>query len=343
MSQAIRVLVVDDSLFTRHILSKHLEADPNITVVGEASNGVQALRLIPDLKPDVITLDVQMPQMGGLETLKHIMAEHPTPVIMVSALTQRGARMTIRCLMRGATDFVPKPDGTLELRNVMDDLIAKVKAAASIESPALQVAPTKPRPAQKAQPHPFHRGDPLVIIGASTGGPKSLREVLAGLPADLKAAIVVVQHMPPGFTTALAKRLDQSTALLVQEAAEGDKLMQGLALVAPSDYHLRFSRSHTVILDQEPRVKGVRPALDVTMKSAVEMYGDTVIGVILTGMGTDGEEGAHAIKTAGGRIIAEHESTSVIYGMPRSVIEAGLADHITPLPDVSSMVIRLVK
>lgn len=339
----IRLLIVDDSPFMRHTLTKYLDADPEITVVGQAHDGVDALTKVAELKPDVVTLDVQMPRMDGLTALERIMAEHPTPVVMVSALTKRGARITIQALMRGAVDFVAKPSESLQIHEVIAELAEKVKMAAGLRSaPILIPAALLPVPPQKVSPQLFNKGDPLIIIGASTGGPRALREVLMELPGDLPAAIVVVQHMPVGFTEPLAQRLNQACALTVQEAAQGDRLAHNLALIAPSGFHLQFDGQRKVLLDSGPRRNGVRPAVDTTMESAAECYGAAVIGVVLTGMGRDGTAGAQRIKAAGGAIIAEAESTSVVYGMPRSVVEAGAADYVLPLPAVAAKLIELV-
>jgi two-component system chemotaxis response regulator CheB len=339
----IRVLIVDDSLFVRHTLRKHLDADPEIHVVGEASDGLIALEKVQELAPDVITLDVQMPRLDGLETLERLMDARPTPVVMLSALTQRGARVTIQALMRGAVDVVAKPSQALNVQDVMDELIAKVKTAASL-SPAQLLPPgARPRPVvARGVPQRFRPGDPLIVIGASTGGPRALQQLLPQFPAEVAAGVVVVQHMPMGFTRALAQRLDRVSALNVQEAADGDRLAHGMALVAPSGYHLRFAGVRKVALDQGPRRNGVRPALDVCLESAAERHGASVIGVVLTGMGRDGLEGARAVKAAGGTVIAEHYTTSVVYGMPRSVVDAGLADHVLPLPQVMPTLLGLV-
>ena len=340
----VRVLVVDDSPFIRHILSKYLEAQPGITVVGEATDGLDALAKIPLLKPNVVTLDVEMPRMDGLTALQRIMAECPTPVIMLSGLTQRGARTTIQALMQGAVDFVPKPTAATNIRNVIKELSDKIKAASGGMPSSRPPTPLAPAPPKKIKlgPSPFRKGDPVIVIGASTGGPRALQQVLSDLPADLPAAVAVVQHMPPAFTRSLAQRLNESSALTVQEAAPGDRLARGLVLMAPGDFHLQFKEYKQVTLNQGPRRNHMRPAADVSMESAAAHHGPAVIGVVLTGMGFDGTEGARHIKDAGGKIIAEHESTSVVYGMPRQVIKAGLADHVMPLPKVALKLIELV-
>lgn len=347
MGGPIRILIVDDSVFLRSVLTRRLEADAELTVVGSAVDGLDALDKIASLRPDVVVLDVEMPRMDGLTALRRIMAEHPTPVVMLSALTQRGARATVQALIRGAVDFVPKPAGGGNIHSVVEELIAKIKiAAAASLSPSPSTSPlarTVLPPAPQAGPRPFRRGDPVIVIGASTGGPRALQRVLSDLPADLPAAMVVVQHMPTGFTQSLAQRLNENSALTVQEAALGQNLERGLVLVAPGNFHLRFGGDGRVVLDQGPRRNHVRPAVDVTMESAAEQHGAAAIGVVLTGMGCDGADGARRIKAAGGRVVAEHESTCVIYGMPRCVVEAGLADHVTPLPQIAATLVDLVK
>lgn len=349
MSTPVRVLVVDDSAFMRYTIAKHLEAEGGVSVVGSAHDGLEALTKIPVLTPDVITMDVEMPRMDGLTALQRIMTEYPTPVIMLSSLTQPGARTTIQALMRGAVDFVTKPAASTDIRHVIEELSVKIKVAAGTKRPLATMTPktqVTPEPAPvnavKTGLRPFHPGDPVVVIGASTGGPRALQQVLADLPADLPAAVAIVQHMPAGFTRSLAQRLNENSPLTVQEAADGDRLAQGLALLAPGNFHLRFKGNKQVALDQGARRQHVRPAVDVTMESASEQHHQAVIGVILTGMGADGTAGAGCIKAAGGQVIAEHESTSLVYGMPRSVIEAGLTDRVVPLSEIASTIVEVL-
>jgi two-component system chemotaxis response regulator CheB len=343
MNSPVRVLIVDDSAFIRYTVAKYLEADPDITVAGEARNGLEALAQAQALKPDVIILDVEMPSMDGLTALERIMAESPTPIIMLSALTQRGAHTTIQALMRGAFDFVPKPDAMIDIRTVIEELKAKIKVAATMPPVILRLPKTpllSSRP--KPKPQPFKEGDSLIVIGTSTGGPRALQRVLTDLPANLPAAVVVVQHMPAGFTRSLAQRLNEVSALTVQEAVEGDRLARGLVLLAPGGFHVRFKGARQILLDNGPRRHYVRPAADVSMESAAQVHGANVIGVVLTGMGNDGTAGAGYIKAAGGKVMAEHEATSVIYGMPASVIKAGLADRVVPLPEIAATLMKWV-
>jgi len=347
MVKPIQVFVVDDSAFMRYTINRHLEADPDITVIGSAQDGLDALSKLSGLKPDVITLDVEMPRLDGLATLERIMKEMPTPVVMLSSLTKKGAHTTVKALMLGAVDFVAKPSNSTDTRNVMETLVSKVKSAArvgvsKITKPVGQSV-RKKAPVARATLKSFSAGDPLVVIGTSTGGPKALQEVLSGLPANLDAAVAIVQHMPPGFTTSLAHRLNTLCPLTVQEAVDGDRLAKGLILLAPGDYHMEILESKRIKLTQAPRRNHVRPAVDITMESAAEHYGSSVLGVILTGMGSDGTDGARKIKSVHGHILAEDESTSVVYGMPRSVAEAGVVDRVEPLPNVASAIAEMVK
>lgn len=340
MKEPVRVLVVDDSAFTRHVLVKHITAASDIQVVGQASDGLKTLEQIPVLRPDVITLDIEMPHMDGLTTLEHIMARHPTPVIMLSALTQSSTRTSIRALLAGAVDVVAKPDNTTNIHQVTEELIAKIKIAAKVrpEAPA-QFEPPTPT----IRPSPLRLNDPVIVIGASTGGPQAFRQLFAALPGDLPAAIIAVQHMPPMFTHAMAVRLNEVSALTIREAAEGDLLARGLALLAPGGFHLCLQGRKRVKLERSPRLHGVRPAVDRSMESVASLRGSRVIGVILTGMGMDGTGGARQIKEAGGLVIAEASTTSVVDSMPRSVIKAGLADRIVPLPEVAPVLVEMVK
>jgi len=343
MGTAIRVLLVDDSTFLRHTLAKRLQADPEIAIVGAAVDGLDAVAKTQELRPDVVVLDVEMPRMDGLAALKEIMAACPTPVVMFSAHTQYGARATIQALMYGAVDFCPKP-AYGSAPEAVAELAAKIKAAASVSPPtALAPAVSTSKAQDKMGLRPLHRQDHLIVIGASTGGPRALQWILPALPAGLPAAIAVVQHMPRGFTQSLAARLNENSALTVEEAVTGRVLERGLVLVAPGDWHLCFSSDGCAVLDNGPRRNHVRPSVDVTMESAAGVYGAAVIGVVLTGMGNDGAAGAARIRATGGKVLAEHESSSIIYGMPRSVIEAGQADQVVPLSEIAAALTELVQ
>lgn len=371
MDSPIRVLVVDDSAFTRKVVSDMLAQDPGITVVGVARDGRAAIEKVRSLHPDVVTLDVEMPVLDGLAALRTIMDELPTPVVMLSALTQEGAATTIQALELGAVDFVPKPSPSMTagLGGIRDLLVGKVKLAAQAKVHPLRAGRTgKRRAGGNLRCHGLgqtsesallscsavadaprrkvaHGDEPdvTVVIGASTGGPSALNQVLPALPGDIRAAILVVQHMPPGFTKSLAARLDDVSSIQVKEAEQGDRLTDGRALVAPGGHHMTLTDDGGVSLSADPPRNGVRPSVDTTMESAARVFGDRVVGVVLTGMGRDGAAGMAAIKAAGGRTIAEHESTCVIYGMPRAVIDQGVADIVVPLFDVADAITDAVQ
>ena len=342
----IRVLVVDDSAFMRVTLTRLLKQDPDLEVVGTARDGLDALEKVEALHPDVITLDVEMPRMNGLEFLARLMEERPTAVIMLSSLTQEGAETTVEALTLGAVDFIPKAGRMTSIHQVAEELIAKVKraAGAKVKPPRARRRPfVRERPAPRPKPAPSKDWDRVLLIGSSTGGPRALREVLSGLPGDLPAAVLIVQHMPPGFTRSLASSLDQCTELHVREAKAGDRLERGVVLVAPGGYHMVVRRNGIIRLDQGPTVNGVRPAVDVTMMGVAALFGDRTVAAILTGMGHDGTDGARALKRAGGYVLAEHESTCVVYGMPRSVVENGLADEVVPLDRMAEAIVHYLK
>jgi two-component system, chemotaxis family, protein-glutamate methylesterase/glutaminase len=350
----VRVLIVDDSAFMRHMITRELTTDARITIVGAARNGVEAIAMARETQPDVITLDIEMPQMDGLQALPRLLEACPARVIMLSSNEGIGRTNTVRALELGAVDFILKPGGSISanLGSVREMLLRAVHSAAGarVHRPAAAIpamsAPAIPRP---AMPVTSRRGPArrLVIIGSSTGGPQALTNVIPMLPADLDAGVVVVQHMPAGFTASLAARLNDLSPLTVREAAAGDVVNYGEALVAPGDYHLRLlaeGGAWRVKLDQGPRVHGVRPAVDVALHSVAEAVansrGELSAGcAILTGMGHDGTAGAATIGEAGGWVLAQDESTCVIYGMPRSVIEAGVATEIVPIHDMAARIV----
>ena len=343
MPKRIRVLVVDDSNYVVGVVSRKLQADPEIEVIGSAGNGIEAIEKIKRLRPDVVTLDVVMPEMDGLTALGRIMLECPTPVVMLSALTSENAVSTIQALELGAVDFFLKTSVVKSGSNEADDsLIAKIKMAAT------QTLLNKPIAApgeftSKDKAPDIRKGsiNKIVVIGTSTGGPRALTELIPALPVDIQAAILVVQHMPPIFTKSLAERLNQISKIEVIEAHEGSLITRGQALIAPGDYHMIVSERGKVHLTQDPPVLGVRPAVDMTMKSVAMTYRDMTLGVVLTGMGSDGTEGAASIKKAGGKILAQDEATSAIYGMPMSVFKAGHADNVLPLNKMAGEITRI--
>ncbi|GAB6064701.1 protein-glutamate methylesterase/protein-glutamine glutaminase [Deferrisoma palaeochoriense] len=329
----IRVLVVDDSAFMRKALQKMLEEDPEIRVVGTARDGLEALAKVRELDPDLVTLDVEMPRMDGLETLQRIMAESPRPVVMVSSLTEEGAEVTLRALDLGAVDYLPKNIGAnvLEVVKIREALRAKVKAVARKRA---QVP--RPVPAPGAEPATVPSLGParLVAIGASTGGPPALQKVFAELPEGFGAPVVVVQHMPKAFTGAFAKRLDAAGGLSVKEAESGDRLEPGRGFVAPGGRHLvvhRDGRGLVLQVTERPADTLHRPSVDVMFRSVAQVPVPDTLAVVLTGMGSDGAEGAREIRRQGGRVVAQSAETCVVYGMPRAVVEAGAADAVLPL------------
>jgi two-component system, chemotaxis family, protein-glutamate methylesterase/glutaminase len=340
----IRVLVVDDSPLVRKIASDILNAAPGISVVATAANAEFALQKLDREAPDVITMDIEMPGMGGVAAIREIMRRRPTPVIVLSAHARRGAELTLQALEAGAVEFVLKPAASLSggIDDIATELVAKVRSAAGITF----AAPTTPVDAPPAPPRvevaPVkaalgqHRSTgsgrfDLVAIGTSTGGPVALKTVLTGLPAEFPLPIVVVQHMPPVFTKAFADRLDGCCALRVKEAEDGDFILPGRVLIAPGDYHMQVSRfggEPRVLLNQKPTVSGHRPSVDVLMHSVALEYGSRAVGVIMTGMGRDGADGLHAVHARGGYILAQDKESSVIFGMNREVIAAGDADAV---------------
>jgi two-component system chemotaxis response regulator CheB len=350
----IRVLIVDDSTVIRRLVTDALAEDPVLEVVGSAPNGHIALAKIPQLNPDVVTLDIEMPELDGLATLARLRKTYPKlPVIMFSTLTQKGAVATINALSLGATDYVTKPANvgsvTAAIQKVRDDLIPKIKTFCRLDPPSPRAATAK-KPGATANctlPSIRQRNVPceIVAIGVSTGGPNALAEVLRDVPADFPVPVVIVQHMPPVFTKYLAQRLDETSPLQVREARAGERLHAGGVWLAPGDYHLALSRvGDSVItqLHQGPPENSCRPAVDVLFRSVAQQYGAATLAVVLTGMGADGLRGCEAIAEAGGRIVAQDEATSVVWGMPGAVVGASLADDIVPLDQIAAHLRRIV-
>lgn len=345
-SAPVRVLVVDDSAFMRFTINKRLNETPGIIVVGSAHDGEEALKLIPRLQPDVVTLDVEMPRMDGLTTLREIMANFPRPVVMLSSLTSEGARETVQALTWGAVDFITKPEAKANLEMVMDEVIAKIRRAARARvfaSPRERQNVTGGGIPNHKASRPLGEQDKLIIIGCSTGGPRALNTVVPQIPDHLPAALLIVQHMPAGFTRSLAERLDSLSPFRIKEAAPGDRLEVGSGLVAPGGFHMTLNADGEIVLNTNPPVHGVRPAVDVTLASAAQRFGPAIVAVVLTGMGSDGANGAALVHSAGGKVIAEDESTSVVWGMPRCVVEAGSADVVAPLPEVAAAIVAAVE
>lgn len=348
---AIKVLVVDDSAFMRKVITEILEQQPDIQVVATARNGQDALEKLQKLDVDVVTLDLEMPVLDGLSTLKEIMNSNPLPVILLSSMTQRGSEITMKALSLGAVDFIPKPSGaiSLDLHTVSEELITKVRSVAGIqvkkpiatEPKKISISPTVST-RKPVSVKPGEISDNLVVIGSSTGGPRALEEIFLSLPENINAGIVVVQHMPKGFTHSFAERLNSISSVHVKEAEEGDYIKNGHALIAPGDYHLVIDSQKQIRLNQSAPVQYLRPAVDVTMLHLPNVFKSNIIGVILTGMGRDGAEGMARIKQLGGFTIAQDRATSTIYSMPKAVIESGNADYILPLDSIADCIVRLL-
>ena len=347
----IRVLIVDDSAFMRNALTKMLSSDPEITVVGTAWNGLDAIEKVAELKPDLVTMDIEMPRMDGIEALRRIMATNPVPVIMVSSLTTEGARSTLDALDLGAVDFVPKnlSDLSVNIVKVREILIEKVKQIGTAGPGRRRPSRPVPAPAASAPVRSIYRTDRrigVVAIATSTGGPKALQDVIPKLPKDFSVPVIVVQHMPPAFTGPFAQRLNEISGLTVKEAEEGEPLRPGVVFVAPGRGHLSVRRMRVgecVVVVSENRPDLIyRPSADVMMSSVAELYPGRALGVILTGMGNDGEKGMRAIKSSGGRTLAQDEATCVVYGMSRAVVEAGLADKVVPIEEVAGVIVNAV-
>jgi two-component system chemotaxis response regulator CheB len=348
----IRVMVVDDSVVIRRLLSDILSQDPEIEVAGTAPNGRIALSKLPQLNPDLVTLDIEMPELDGLATLPELRKDYPKlPVIMFSTLTERGAVSTLDALSRGATDYVAKPANvgsvSAGMQSVREQLIPKIKSLCPLAHPAVASAP---RPVARATTTPPPRGNTaprrrdVVVIGSSTGGPQALTALLAKLPAGFPVPIVIVQHMPPVFTKHLAARLNQDCPLEVREAAGGETLQTGQVWIAPGDWHLELVRDGAAVktrLQQGPPENSCRPAVDVLFRSAAGLYTSSCLGVVLTGMGQDGLRGGQCIVDAGGTLLAQDEASSVVWGMPRAVVEAGLASQALPLSSIATELVLL--
>ena len=347
----IRVLIVDDSVVIRRLLTDILSQDPEIEVAGTAPNGKIALAKLPQINPDLVTLDIEMPELDGLATLPQLRKAYPKlPVIMFSTLTERGADATLEALTRGATDYVTKPANVgsvaAGMETVRAQLLPKIKSLCPFNQPvAAQPAFSAPRLTTSRPVNRLPQRKDVLVIGSSTGGPQALTAVLKNLPENFPVPIVVVQHMPPVFTRHLANRLNQECALEVLEAGGGMTLRSGQVLIAPGDYHLELYRQGTAIktaLQQGSPENSCRPAVDVLFRSAAKLFGPGCLALVLTGMGQDGLRGSEHIVQAGGKVLAQDEATSVVWGMPRAVAQAGLAETVLPLHSISSELLRCV-
>jgi two-component system chemotaxis response regulator CheB len=354
----VRVLIVDDSAFARRTITKILERDPRIEVVGTAWDGLEAIEKIPKLRPDVVTMDLNMPHMTGMEAIDIIMREMPLPVIVVSSMNKEIIEETLEALEHGAVDFILKPTelASDKLFQIESELINKVVTIASLKGETIQrkVLPSEiqKRLAHHHQFHPHISRSPsslrvdCVAIGVSTGGPTALYQIIPELPEDFPAGIVIVQHMPPGFTKPLAERMDKNSNITVKEAQMGDEITPGVALVAPGGYHLFLERnkSHNVVvrIDPEPSNLIHIPSIDLTFSDVAEIFHKRSLGVILTGMGKDGVEGLQKIKDYGGSSIAEDESTCVVFGMPEVAIQRGIIDKVAPVYDIADIIMEMI-
>jgi two-component system chemotaxis response regulator CheB len=351
----IRILIVDDSAVIRKVLTEGLASDPAIEVAGTAANGQIAISKIPQVNPDLVTLDIEMPGMNGLETLVAIRKIYPKlPVIMFSTLTERGASATLDALALGANDYVTKPSNvgsaTAALERIREQLIPKIKAHCPLISPSgLKPATALPKSpaASRAKLDTQGPGAPveIVAIGVSTGGPNALAEVVPRLPASLPVPVVIVQHMPPIFTKLLAERLSSKSQIRVEEGQPGQTLEPGQAWVAPGDFHMAVERGKAgvhLITHRQPPENSCRPAVDVLFRSVAEVYGPRALGVVMTGMGQDGLRGSERIREAGGRVLAQDEATSVVWGMPGFVAQAGLAEKVLPLNQIAAEIVLRV-
>ena len=347
----IRVLIVDDSAFMRTALSRMVASDPDLWVVATAASGIEALQKIVSFDPDVITLDVEMSGLDGLETLRRIMAQFPRPVIMVSAVTLKDAASTFSALAAGAFDYVPKQlsSKSLDILDIRDDLVAKIKAAAESQRlrdhPILQRKP--PRAADLPMKEALHPATAIVALGISTGGPKALEEILPFLPGDLPVPILVVQHMPAGFTAPFAQRLNSLCTVSVREASQGEVVQAGAVYIAPAGYHMTVDRptnSRTLIwLCSKPENQVHVPSADVLMQSVAAAFQSQAMGVIMTGMGSDGAQGMNAIHREGGFTLGQDEQSCAVYGMPRVCADMGILDRVVPLLQIPHEILQATR
>jgi len=352
----LRVLIVDDSAFMRKVLHGIIAADPEMEVVGNAKDGREAISMAESLKPDVITMDINMPHMDGLQATEHIMSQNPRPIVVVSSESREGAASTLIALELGAIDFVSKPSSgiDLDMKSVADDLNRKLRMAAKV-----RVIRTAARPKTHVGDAHHSAGRvevstegsdgnvvgrfPIVVIAASTGGPATVMRLAAAFPADFPAAVVLVQHMPANFTNQYAIQLADVTEIEVKEAEANEPLRQSTLYVCPGSHHLRISSTGRIVLEDGPRISGYRPCADVTMETAAKWAGTMTVGIVLTGMGNDASLGAQAIRAAGGIVIAQDEATSVIFGMPAEAIKIGAVNQVLPLEQIFSSIDKQVR
>lgn len=351
-----RVLIVDDSAFMRKVLHTIVSVDPQLEVVGEAKDGREAVAMALSLKPDVITMDINMPHVDGLQATEQIMSQNPRPIVVVSSETRDGAASTLVALELGAIDFISKPSSgvDLDMNSIGEDLHRKLKMAAKVRVVRTAARPKLHASAHSAdgsaqQKHASTKSEaagnrfPIVVIAASTGGPAAVMQVVPELPKDLPAAILVVQHMPANFTSQYAVQLAEAAEMEVKEAANNEALAPGTVYVCPGSHHLRVSPQGRVALDGGDRISGYRPCADVAMETGAAWAGALATGVVLTGMGNDGARGAQAIFSAGGVVLVQDEATSVIFGMPAEVIKNGFVTQVLPLDQIAPAIEKRVR
>lgn len=342
----IRVLVVDDSAFVRRAIIRMFDNHPLISIIDVASDGAMAIDLIKQHKPDVVTLDVQMPVLDGLSALERIMRECPTPVVMLSSLTGKGGEQTLRALDLGAVDFIDKSSagGPMEFNNLLQELTSKILVAARIDLKKLTNSSAARQVVLPVPPATKGSGTDVVLIGVSTGGPPALQTILSVIPASFSVPILIVQHMPIGFTASLAERLNRCCQIVVKEAEDGEVALAGKAYIAPGGSHLKLCRSGKELqirLDNKPDDTLHRPSVDVLFESAAKACGSKALAFVLTGMGRDGALGSTRIKNTGGRVVVESEETAVVFGMPKAVIDAIKVDGVIPLHQVAENMIAM--
>ena len=346
LREKIKVLVVDDSAFIRRAIIRMFENSNDIRIIDVASNGEMAIELIKKLRPDVVTLDVQMPVLDGLSALERIMKECPTPVIMLSSLTERGGDKTLKALELGAVDFIDKAaaGGSMDFTCIARELASKIMVAASIDLGKLTYSANKGGAAAGNAAFAGFSNIEVILIGTSTGGPPALQTVLSAIPASFPYPIMIVQHMPIGFTTSLAERLNRISSIEVKEAANGEQLRPGVAYIAPGGKHLKLARSGSslyALLDDAPADSLHRPSVDVLLESAAETCGSNAIAFILTGMGKDGSVGAQRLKQAGGKVVVESEKSAIVFGMPKAVMDVVKVDEIIHLSNVADYMVKV--
>jgi len=353
----IRVLVADDSAFMCKVLKEIINSDAQLEVAGTARDGREAVALAESLRPDVITMDINMPHLDGLQATELIMSQHPRPVVIVSSESREGAASTLKALELGAIDFVPKPTNgiDLDMRNIREELTRKLKMAAKVRvvrtaTPSNLAASHPPLPSaptshgDRSAQHNAVNGTkfPIVVIAASTGGPAAVMRVVAGLPKDLQAAVLLVLHMPAAFTSQFTIQLAEVSRLPVKEAESHEAPQPGVIYLCPGANHLRISSTGKIALDGGPRIEGYRPCADVALESAAAFARPLTVAVVLTGMGNDASKGVQAVKAAGGHVIVQDEATSVIFGMPAEAIKTGSVDEILPLDQISAAIEKRV-